>query len=203
MIYLIILLILIGLTIGLVFWIIYLFRLLVNKKFKSFIIQFCILAILTVFVTWELQIFPLSENFYIKKQTTKLTGKTFWSWKEFSYDEFGVRGEGYCLYIYKFSQETADYFLTPDSLFFLNYPLKAESDIKWTPTPVKNEDIKVLNFVTPIYGNWTGEIVLKQDFIRKLATTKGAFYAYKDGGTTDFYIISPKNRLVILINHDM
>jgi hypothetical protein len=154
-------------------------------------------------VTWELQIFPLSKNVYIKEQTTKLTGKSFWSWKEFSYDEWGVRGEGYTLDIYKFSQETANYFLNPDSLFFTNYPLKTESDIKWTKTPVRDEDLNILDLVTPVYGDWKGEIVNRQDFIKKIATRKGAYYAYRHGGGTDFFIISPKDRLVILINHNM
>ena len=94
-----ILLILIGLIVGLVIWTIKLFRLYKTGKRKSFTIQICILTTLIVFATWKLQIFPLSENFYIKEQTTKLTGKSFWSWKEFSYDEWGVRGEGYTLYI--------------------------------------------------------------------------------------------------------
>ena len=80
-----ILLILIGLIVGLVIWTIKLFRLYKAGKRKSFTIQICILTTLIIFATWELQIFPLSENFYIKKQTAKLTGKSFWSWKEFSY----------------------------------------------------------------------------------------------------------------------
>jgi len=154
-------------------------------------------------VTWELQIFPLSKNFYIKKQTTLLTGKSFWSWKEFNYNELGVRGEGYTLYIYKFNQETAEYFENPDSTFFTEYPPESNSKIRWTPTPVKSEEIEILEFVTPVYCGWKGEIVTRQDFIRKIATSKGAYYAYRHGGSTDFYLVSPKNRLVILINHNM
>jgi hypothetical protein len=192
-----------GLVIGLTIWSVRLYKLYKAGKRKSFTIQICILTALIVFATWELQIFPLSENFYIKEQTTKLTGKSFWSWKEFSYDELGIRGEGYTLYIYKFSQETADYFSNPNSLFFSTFPRKTESDIKWTKTPVKKEDLKILEFVTPIYIGWKSEIIARQDFIKKIATRKGAYYAYKDGGGTDFFIISPKDRLVILINHDM
>jgi hypothetical protein len=193
----------VGLVIGLVIWSFRLYKLYKVGKRKSFTIQICILITLIVLVTWEFQIFPLSENFYIKEQTTKLTGKSFWSWKEFSYDELGIRGEGYTLYIYKFSQETASYFSNPNSLFFSTFPQKTESDIKWTKTPVKKEDLKILDFVTPIYSSWKGEIVARQNFIKKIATRKGAYYAYKSGGTTDFFIIAPKDRLVILINHNM
>ena len=80
---------------------------------------------------------------------------------------------------------------------------KTESDIKWTKTPVKEKDLNILDFVTPVYGYWKGEIVEKQDFIKNIAKKKGAYYAYKNGGGTDFFIISPNDRLVILINHDM
>ena len=161
------------------------------------------MTILIVFVTWKLQIFPLSKNFYIKEQTTLLTGKSFWSWKEFNYDELGIRGEGYTLYIYKFNQETAEYFNNPDSAFFTNYPPENYSEIKWTSTPVKSEEMEILEFVTPNYAGWKGEIVTRQDFIRNIAQNKGSYYAYRHGGSTDFYLISPKDRIVILINHNM
>ncbi len=201
--YLIILLIVIGLGVGLLIWIYRLFRLYRKGKKRSFTIQVSILTILIVIFTWQLQLFPLSRNFYIKKQTTSLTGKSFWSWKEFKYDEWGVRGEGYTLYIYKFNQETAEYFKNPDSIFFKEYPPESNSEIKWTPTPVKSEEKEILEFVTPVYAGWKGEIVTRQDFIREIANSKGSYYAYRHGGSTDFYIISPENRLVILINHNM
>jgi len=132
-----------------------------------------------------------------------LTGRSFWSWKEFNYDEWGVRGEGYTLDIYKFDQETAQYFKNPDPTFFTEYPPEGVSEIKWTPTPVKSEEMEILDFVTPVYGGWKGEVVTRQDFIREIATNKGAYYAYRHGGSTDFYLVSPKDRIVILINHNM
>jgi hypothetical protein len=68
---------------------------------------------------------------------------------------------------------------------------------------VRAEDIEILTFVTPVYGGWKGEIVSRQDFIRDIAKRDGAYYAYKQKGSTDFYLISPKDRLIILINHNM
>lgn len=132
-----------------------------------------------------------------------MTGKLFWSWKEFNYDELGVRGEGYTLYIYKFDKETAEYFENPDSAFFRNFPPANYSQIRWTPTPVKSGDMEILDFVTPVYAGWKGEIVTRQDFIKNIATQQGSYYAYRHSGSTDFFIISPKERLVILINHNM
>ncbi|WP_339710292.1 hypothetical protein [uncultured Kriegella sp.] len=201
--YLIIFLILITILIGTSVWIYRLFKLYKRGKTTSFWIQTSILGIILIFITWNLGIFPLSKNFQIKERTELLTGQTFWSWKEFDYEEIGVRGEGYTLDIYKFNEEYAQYFKNPDSTFFENYPPENMSEIKWTPTPIKDNEIDILEFATPIYGGWKGEIVTKQDFIRNVAKNKGAYYAYRKGGGTDFFLISPKDRLVILINHNM
>ncbi len=201
--YLIILLILIGLLVGLIVWIIRLFRLYKKGKKKSFVIQVSILTILLIFLTWQLQIFPLSKNFYIQNRTTELTGKKFWSWEEFDYEEISVRGEGYTLDIYKFSEETAEYFKNPEKEFFDNLPTKEFADIRWTRTPVKENEQEILEFVTQTYVGWKGAIVDRQDFIRQIANRPGAYYSYDDGGSTNFYLIAPDKRLVILINHNM
>lgn len=202
-IYLIILLVLIGLLIGLLIWIRRLFRLYKKGGGKSFTIQVLILTALMIFVTWKLQIFPLSKNFYFKDRTTELTGQKFWSWEEYDFEEIGVRGEGYTLDIYKFSDETAKYFNNPDEDFFNNFPPKELADIKWKSTPVSENEQKILEFVTPSYSGWKKEIEEKQYFIRQIASQPGAYYSYDDGGSTNFYIIAPEKRLVILINHNM
>ena len=154
-------------------------------------------------MTWELQIFPLSKNFYIQDRTTELTGKQFWSWKEFDYEEISVRGEGYTLDIYKFNKETAEYFKNPDKEFLNNLPRKELADIKWAKTPIKENESEILEFVTPTYGGWKGEIVDRQNFIRQIANQPGAYYSYQKSGSTNFYLIAPEKRLVILINHNM
>lgn len=105
--------------------------------------------------------------------------------------------------IYKFSKETAEYFKSPKKEFFDNFPSKELADIKWTRTPVKENDQNILEFVTPTYGGWKKEIIDRQDFIRKIANQPGAYYSYDDGGSTNFYLIVPDKRLVILINHNM
>ena len=202
-IYLILFLVLIGLIVGLFIWIVRLFRLYRKGKKKSFAIQVSILTALLILLTCELQIFPLSKNFYIQDKTTELTGKKFWSWEEFDFEEISVRGEGYTLEIYEFNEEIADYFKNPDKEFFDSFPTKELADIRWTRTPVKESEQKILEFVTPTYGRWKGEIVERHDFIRQIANQPGSYYSYDDGGSTDFYLIVPDKRLVILINHNM
>ncbi len=201
-VYLILFLILLMLIIGFIFWIYKTYKLYIAKKKRAFWINLSILCILFIFITWELQLFPLSKNFYIKDRCEQLTGKTFWSWKDYSYDEMSVRGEGYTLDIYSFSDEMSAYFKNPDSVFF-SYPKINDSDIKWTKTPVSVKEQEILEFVTPVYGGWGNEIIIKQDYIRNIANTEGSYYAYQNTGSTNFYIISPKRRLIILINHNM
>lgn len=202
-IYLIILILFLGLFVGLIVWIVRLFRLYRKGNKKSFAIQASILAAILAFVSWEFHIFPFSKNFYIQDRTTELTGLDFWSWEEFDYEEVGVRGEGYTLDIYKFNEETAEYFKSPDKRFFDNFPPKELADITWTRTPIKVNEQEILKLVTPIYGGWEGEVVDRQNFVRQIANQPGAYYSYANGGSTNFYLIAPDKRLVILINHNM
>ena len=201
--FLILFLLLIGLIIGLIIWIVRLFRVYKRGKKKPFLILVSILAVLLILLTWELQIFPLSKNFYIQGRTTELTGKKFWSWKEFDYEQVSFRGEGYTLDIYKFSEGSAEYFKNPGKEFFENLPSKELADIRWTRTPVGENEQEILEFVTPTYGGWKGEIIERQDFIRQIANQPGSYYSYNHGGSTNFYLIAPDKRLVILINHNM
>ena len=201
--YLIIFIILIAIFIGLLFWVYKLYKLYKKGKKKSFAIQALVLTTIIVFVTWQLQLFPFSKNVYIKNRTSELTGQSFWSWEEFDYEEISVRGEGYSLDIYKFNEDTADYFKNPDNAFFENFPPDELSDKKWTKTPIKESEKEILEFVTPIYGSWEGEIVDRQEFIREIANEPGAYYSYSHGGSKNFYLIALDKRLVILINHNM
>lgn len=171
-------------------------------KRKSFNIQFPIFAIIIILICWQLNLYPFASNFYIKNETSELTGQNFWSWEEYEYEEIGVRGEGYSLFIYRFDDEMQKYFQNPNEEFFTNFPSKEKADINWTKTPVKESDQETLKFVTPTYGGWDDEIINKQDFIRELANQKGAYYSYQKKGT-NFYLIVPEKRLVILINHNM
>ena len=183
-------------------WIFKIFKAYKRGNKKSFFIQISILGVILTVILWILQMFPLSKNFYIKGRAEKLTGKSFWVWKEYDYEELGLRGEGYSLDIFKYNDEIAEYFSNPPDNFTQKYPPVELADIKWTKTPVHFSDIEILDFVTPTYGDWKGEIIERQNFIKKIANEIGGFYSYKKG-RTDFYLISPKRNLIILINHNM
>lgn len=169
---------------------------------RSFSIQVSILSIILIFVAWDSEIIPFSKNVNIRNKTTELTGTKFWSWKEFAFEEIGIRGEGYTLDVYRFNEETSNYFKDPSIEFFNSFPRKEFADIRWTKTPIRDSEKEILQFMTPTYSVWTGEILSRQEWIRRIAETPGSYYSYKEDGSIDFYIIAPQESLVIMINHN-
>ena len=187
------------------FWLTRIFRL-YNQgkpKRKAFTIHLLLFALVVIIAGWYLRILPFSKNVYIMNQTENLTGEKFWSWKEYTYSDGSVRSEGYSLDIYRFNNSTASHFEYPDSSFFNSDPEVQISTSKWKPTPVSESELEVLEFVTPIYAGWGPKIIEKQTFIKEIATSPGSFYAYKDGNATNFFLLSPKRRLIIFIYHNM
>ena len=203
--YLTILLLLILLSIGLIVWIARIIKFYRQKRNKAVTINVVILAFLILFVCWELRIIPLSADLDFRNQTKDLTGKQFWCWNEYRYDEMGIRGEGFTFEIYKLNDEMAKYFANPDKDFFQNFPSEKFETTKWRETPIL--DTEFVNYVTPIYGNWSmslqKEIEKKQRIVKEVVKDKGSFYAIRQSHGTDLYLISPKRKIIIYINHNM
>jgi len=176
-----------------------------ERTAKAKVLQnsFSILLILSFVAIWSLKIYPFAKNISMMNLSEPLTGRKFWSWKDYKYHDGSVRGEGYYLDIYEYNSKIAKYFETPDSSFFCEYPLETFSSTKWQPTPIAENEMEILEFATPIYGGWKGKIIDKQSFIRKLAKSPGSYYSYRTENSTEFYIISPKDRIIILIYHNM
>lgn len=169
-----------------------------NKK--TFRINLIIFILLTTIVLWELRIIPLSLNNDFRNRTLELTGKKFWSWNNYRYDELSVRGEGYTMEIYNLNSEMTNYFKNPNIEFFEKYPTRNISDMKWKRTPVDSSDKNVLEYMTPNYSGWKNEIVNKQGYIRNIANESGGYYCYQGN---EFYLISYKERIILWINHNM
>jgi hypothetical protein len=189
----------------LVFWLIKIVNFYKQKRTKIVVINSVIFGLLTLTVCWECRIMPLSADWDFRNKTKDLTGQQFWSWNDYRYDEVGIRGEGFTFEIYKLSDETAKYFIKPDSDFFQNFPSKMFETTKWKETPIS--DTLLLDFVTPIYGNWSlrlqNEIKEKQIIVRQVAKEKGSYYAVSQSHGTDLYLISPMRKIIIYINHNM
>ena len=203
--YLIIFLLLILIIVGLVFWLVKIFKFYKQKRTKIAVINSIVFGLLTLTICWELRIIPLSADWDFRNKTKDLTGKQFWSWSDYRYDEIGVRGEGFTFEIYKLNDETAKYFINPDKDFFEKFPSEIFETTKWKETPM--QDTVLLDFVTPIYGNWSKslqeEIKEKQGIVRQVAKDKGSYYSVRQSHGTDLYLISPTRKIIIYINHNM
>ena len=203
--YLIILLLLLLLLIGLIFWIVKILKFYRLKRTKLANINSIILGLLILFTLWELRIIPLSADLDFRNQTKELTGRQFWCWNDYRYEEGGVRGEGFTFDIYKLNDEMAEYFSNPDKDFFQSYPDKKFETTKWRETPIL--DTEFVKYVTPIYGNWSQslqkEIETKQTIVKQIASEKGSYFAIRQTHGTDLYLISPKRKIIIYINHNM
>ncbi len=147
----------------------------------------------------------MSADWDFRNKTKDLTGKQFWSWNDYRYDEMGVRGEGFTFEIYKLNDETAKYFINPDKDFFEQFPSDKFETTKWKETPIL--DTLLLDFVTPLYGTWSQslqkKITEKQMIVRQVAKDGGSYYAVRESHGTDLYLISPKRKIIIYINHNM
>ena len=203
--YLLIFLIVILFIAGLVFWLVKILKFYRQKRTKLAIINSIIFGLLTLIICWELRIIPLSSDWDFRNKTKDLTGKQFWSRNDYRFDEMGIRGEGFTFEIYKLNEETVKYFINPDKDFFEKFPNEIFEATKWKETPM--QDTVLLDFVTPIYGNWSknlqNEIKEKQVIVRQVAMQKGSYYAVRKYHGTDLYLISPTRKIIIYINHNM
>jgi len=172
---------------------------------KVGIINSIVLVILAVASCWELRLIPLAINFDFRDRTLELTGKRFWCWNNYRYDEIGIRGEGFTFEIYQLNNEMAVYFANPEKDFFTSYPAKRFNATKWRKTPVEETD--VVEFMTPIYGTWRQslqvEIQEQQKLVKEISSEEGSYYSIRNSHGTDLYLISPKKKVIIYINHNM
>lgn len=203
--YLIILLLLILVLVGLIFWIVKIIKFYREKRAKEWKINAAILGLLVLFVCWELRIIPLASDLDFRNQTEDLTGKKIWCWNEYRYEEIGIRGEGFTFEIYVLNDKMSKYFTNPDKEFLQSFLSEKFKTSKWRETPIL--DTELVNYVTPIYGNWSQdlqkEIEDKQRIVKEVAKDKGSYYAVRQSNGTDLYLISPKRKIIIYINHNM
>lgn len=190
---------------GCIFWMIKIFKFYKQKKAKTALLNAIALGVLTLFICWELRLIPLASDLDFRNQTEALTGKKFWCWNDYRHDEFGIRGEGFTFEIYQLNDEMAKYFTNPDKVFFEQFPSEKFQTTKWKETPVL--DTELVEFVTPIYGNWSQrlkkEIAEKQKIVKQIMNDKGSYYAVRHTNSTDLYLISPKRKVIVYINHNM
>ena len=205
----ILLIILLLLIVAFLYWIYRIIRLFFRRRYKSAITQSLVLVTLVFGILWELRIIPLAATNDFKNKTLGLTGKQFWSWNNYRHEDISVRGEGYTFEIYDLSPDVANYFENPPNSFFGQYPTDNYSYSKWKRTPIQNDESYMLEFVTPLYTNWNEkkkqEIRKKHELVRQVMKESGSFYTFDTiiGKDVTLYLIAPKQKLIVYINHNM
>lgn len=203
-IYGLLLLLLLLVSAGLVFWIVKIIRLFRKGRTRRAVIHAIVLLLLVLFVCWEFRLLPLSAEFKFRKQTEALTGKEFWCWNEYLYEEWGMRGEGFTFEIYSFDKEIANYYYAPPPAFFNDFPRADVGVSRWKKTPLP--DSAFLSSMMPVYGNWSGRrqkmMESRYKIVRQIAESKGYYYALRRKSGNDLYLLSPEMRLIIWINYN-
>lgn len=191
------------------------------KKKKNGLLTFQLIVFFgTLFwITWSMRIFPGSQAFYDRQYNKELTGKAFSTYLTFSHESpRAFNGDGYSIWVYEFDQETAQLFSPPDNEFFSNFPIRPDyrshwQQKKWDKTPLNQDEQKFLDFAlsefTPDDTDKAKKIQDTFDYIEKIMNEPGHYYAYNYYmhsndyiGDIDFFIISPTDKKLIVINHN-
>jgi hypothetical protein len=114
-------------------------------------------------------------------------------------------GDGYSIWIYKIDDQTAEYFKQPKEEFFTKHPrtgLRSHWEPEfWKKTPFDKQEQKFLDFADSSLDDLDFEL-------EDLLYEKGNYYAYEyymhsfGVGNIDFYILCPKRKLIVKINHN-
>ncbi len=178
-----------------------------------------VLVILILVPGFFWKILPGSEFFWrpIEKvqernYNKELTGFKFSDGEKiYEYEtERAFNGDGYSIWIYKIDDSTANYFTNPNSEFFAEYP-KTElrnhwKSEHWKKTPFNKNDQKFLDFAHTELSQLNFEL-------EDLLNEEGNYYAYEYYmhdisdenyfiGNIDFYIICPRRKIMVKVNHN-
>jgi len=184
-----------------------------KRKWVGFICLAVVLLFLVVFpgLTWG--ILPGSSVYQDLIRTRKLTGKSFLLGepKLSEHSERFFNGDGSSIVVYSISDKVASGLTDPSARFFEGFPLRPgyRSDweaTRWRKTPSQPMDEVFIKFVginteTKEFGHDNPRHVAA-----RLLTEEGNFYSYfyymhgDYPGNVDVFIISPKERLLVIAN---
>lgn len=194
------------------------------KKRKTSLLLFQVAAILGLafWLSWTLSIFPCSEAHYERKMIHELTGQSFnTNSLTFSYE--GTRhfnGDGYSILRYSLNEKEADLFRQPSPSFLNDYPIKGSGRSHWqyhqtwlkTPSQIPPAHLNFILWETNLLEDDSAEMVeLRRNYdeVRTILSEPGNYYAYtyshlQSGypANIDFFILSPSQQRLIIINHN-
>ncbi len=177
------------------------------------ILNITLFSIMFIYLTYQTRMLPGSEAISNRLYVQELTGNQFWVTASFkNTSERAFNGDGYSIYIYDISDDVANSFLTPSPDFFTEFP-KSDRDswtkVTWRKSPIKESENKIVDFAIWSRSTLPESNKLKENkLIRKILSEKGNYYAYAVSiqsygvSNVDFYILSPKEKKLICINHN-
>ncbi len=119
-------------------------------------------------------------------------------------------GDGYSIWIYEIDNSTASYFKNPNDAFFSKHPrteLRShwESEF-WKKTPFDQAEQMFLDFAYSSLDDLEFEL---DDILNEEGNYYGYEYFMHDFndstayvGDIDFYVICPKRKIIVIINHN-
>jgi hypothetical protein len=134
---------------------------------------------------------------------------------ELAYDsERAFNGDGYSISVHALNEEFAKWVEASESDLIAHYPVKPSvrdhwAQVTWKRTPITSDDQKYLDFACSEYASGDASQLAKaKQLTLKLAHEPGHLYAFCHQthsygiGDIDFYILSPKTKKLVMINHN-
>ena len=162
---------------------------------------------------------PGSTQYQHLRLTWMLLGRPFLlSSPVFSFDsERAFNGDGYSIYRYSLPLAVAESLERPPETFFTGLPKKPSyrSEWKtkyWRRTPVAQDEQEFVQFASP-RGYFDDASRSEAEFLQQLLREEDNYYAYfyfmagpLNGitwpGNIDFFVLSPRRRVLYVINHN-
>ena len=172
---------------------------------------------LTIFLLWvglEFGAVPGSSAYKSCYYTRRWFGKAMLLGSpRFNYDsERSFTGDGYSIDVYDISDSFAAWAASPPADFSTSYPVNPGfrshwKSTTWHKTPIPSEELKFLDFALDVYTS-DPKLAAARSLLEKLANEPGnhisiRYFMHGDYvGDVDFFLLSPSEKVFILVNHN-
>jgi hypothetical protein len=162
-----------------------------------------------------LSLFSCRTTVWTKKQTNAIFGESL-HLKKYLYDYNSQRsllGDGYSLTVFELPNNYSEYINENFNLIEKNYPtnsnFRCEWNIEpWKTTPINNYgDAAYINqfVISQFHDEKNREYKIYKKYIETALNEEGNYYCYfysESRGNIDFYVYVPKEKILIMINHN-
>lgn len=184
------------------------------RKYLGGMLFFC-LTICTIWAGLEFGAVPGSSLYKRCYYTWQTFGKVMLLGSpRYSYDsERAFNGDGYSIDVYDISDSFAAWAASPPAGFASSYPVKPGyrshwNSTTWHKTPVQASERKFLDFALSEHNSNDTQLQSAHKLLEKLANAPGSYiaiFSYMHGeyvGDVDFLLLSPSEKVFIMVNHN-